>query len=139
VDLMQREGLPHVYARHALLAAAFHAFVHAVGCELAAKEPRYRSHTVSAMLLPPGVRSGDVVRHALEHGNVAIATGQDSLKDNAIRMGHMGPVQPAMLLRGVQALADALVAHGLQPALAQAGVDACARALADGRRVAQAA
>lgn len=134
VAMMHEEGLPSVYARHALLAEAFHAFVHTAGCELVAKEPQYRSHTVSAMLLPPGISARDVVQRAKENDNVTLSTGQDTLKETAIRVGHMGPVRPAMLARGVTALARALGELGMDARLAQAGVDACARALARGER-----
>ena len=130
VALMHREGLANVYARHALLAQAFHAFVHAAGCELVAKQPQYRSHTVSAMLLPPGINARDVVNRVRDNDNVLLALGQDSLKETAIRVGHMGPVTPAMLARGVQALARALGELGMEVRLAQAGVEACMRVLA---------
>ncbi len=133
VEMMHEEGLPNVYARHARLAGAFLAFVRAVGCELVATEPRYRSNTVSAMKLPPGINAGDVVRRALANDNVLLATGQDAFKDTVIRMGHMGPVRPGMLLRGAQALARALAASGMESALAQSGVEACAAALASER------
>ncbi len=138
VAMMHEEGLPNVYARHALLAEAFHAFVHAAGCELVAKEPQYRSHTVSAMLLPAGIKTGDVVQRVLKNDNVRIATGQDTLKETAIRFGHMGPVRPAMLARGVKALARAMTELGMDAKLAQAGVDACARVLARDERKAAA-
>jgi aspartate aminotransferase-like enzyme len=138
VEMMHAEGLPNVYARHALLAQAFHAFVEAVGCELVAKEPQYRSHTVSAMLLPAGIKAGDVVKRALENDNVRLAAGQNMLKDTVVRIGHMGPVQPDMLLRGVKALARALAELGMDAKLALAGVDACARVLACDERAAAA-
>ena len=129
VGMMHDEGLPNVFARHARLANAFHVFAQAIGCELAAKEPAYRSNTVTAMMLPAGIKSGEVKHHALTHGNVTIAMGQNSLKETAIRIGHMGPVQPPMLLRGVDALANALVASGFESQRARAGVEACAAAL----------
>jgi len=138
VAMMHEEGLENVYARHALLAGAFHAFVHAVGCELVAQEPQYRSHTVSAMLLPAGVNAGEVVKRALQNDNVRLAAGQDTLKETAIRIGHMGPVQPAMLLRGVTALARALKELGVDARLAQGGVEACTLVLARGERKAAA-
>jgi aspartate aminotransferase-like enzyme len=130
VRLMHEEGLARVYARHTLLAGAFRAFVRHAGCELVAKDPRYRSNTVSAMRLPAGIKAGDVVKHVLASDNVVLASGQDDLKDTVIRVGHMGPVQPEMLLRGVQALARALSELGMEARRAQAGVDACAAALA---------
>jgi len=135
VGMMHREGLPNVYARHQQLANAFRAFAAEIGCELAAKEPEYRSNTVTAMMLPAGIKSGDITKHVLQHANVAIASGQDTLKDTAIRMGHMGPVQPDMLMRGVVALANALSAHGMDPKLAQSGVEACATVVAQSRSV----
>ena len=138
VALMHEEGLVNVYARHALLAEAFHAFVHAAGCELVAKEPQYRSHTVSAMLVPAGINAGEVVKRVLANDNVRLASGQDTLKETALRIGHMGPVQPAMLARGVQALARALTELGMDAKLARAGVEACSRVLARGERQAAA-
>ena len=134
VRMMHEEGLANVYARHARLAQAFRAFAHAIQCDLVAKDPRYRSNTVSAMVLPPGIKAGDVVKRMLENDNVALATAQDSLKDTAIRMGHMGPVTPDMLLRGVRSLARALADLGLDGKLAQSGVDACSQALAGEHR-----
>jgi len=61
---------------------------------------------------------------------VYLGAGQDMLKEVAVRMGHMGPVRPDMLLRGVTALARALGELGMEPRLAQAGVEACMRVLA---------
>ncbi len=129
VGMMHEEGLANVYTRHALLAKMFHAFVDAAGCELYAKEPPYRSHTVSAMQLPSGIKAADVVQAALKNDNVRLASGQDTLKETAIRVGHMGPVKPAMLMRGVEALARAMTAHGVDAKRAQAGVKACADAM----------
>ena len=130
VAMMHREGLANVYARHALLARACHAFVFAAGCDLAAKDPAYRSSTISALELPAGIHAADIVKRVQEDDNVALATGQDGQKDTVIRIGHMGAVQPAMLLRGVQALARALAASGMESKLAQSGVDACAEVFA---------
>jgi len=63
-----------------------------------------------------------------------VAGGQDTLKETAIRIAHMGPVQPAMLARGVKALARALTDLGMEAKLARAGVDACSQVLARGER-----
>ena len=130
VEMMHDEGLAQVYARHALLAGAFRAFVQAAGCELVAQDARYRSDTVSAMKLPHGIKADDVVKRALAADSVLFATGQDSFKDTVIRVGHMGALKPDMLLRGVQALARALDAAGMPSKVAQSGVDACAAVLA---------
>jgi aspartate aminotransferase-like enzyme len=85
------------------------------------------------MLLPAGIKAADVVALALKNDSVRLSAGQDTLKDTAIRVGHMGPVKPAMLLRGVKALARALSELGMDAKLAKAGVDACAQVLANGK------
>jgi aspartate aminotransferase-like enzyme len=85
------------------------------------------------MLIPKGMKATEVVNRTLENDNVRLAGGQDTLKETAIRVGHMGPVQPAMLARGVKALARALTGLGMDAKLAQAGVDACAQVLARGK------
>ena len=81
------------------------------------------------MLGRGGIRAGDVVQRALKNDNVRIASGQDALKDTAIRIVHMGPVRPDMLLRGVKALARALAELGMDAKLAQAGFDTAPRVL----------
>lgn len=130
VEMMHTEGLANVYARHALLAEAFRAFVHAAGCELVARDPRSRSDTVSAMKMPAGINAGDVIKHVLAHDNVRLARGQDTLKDTVVRIGHMGAVQPDMLLLGVRALARALGDLGADRERLESGVLACAQMLA---------
>lgn len=129
VRMMHEEGLANVYARHALLAEAFRAFVHAAGCELVARDSRYQSNTVSAMEMPPGIAAGDVTKRVLEHYGVRIARGQDRLKETIIRVGHMGAVQRDMLLRGVRALASVMTDLGADAKQLESGVDACTQVL----------
>jgi aspartate aminotransferase-like enzyme len=129
VSMMHAEGLTRVYSRHALLGDAFRAFVHGAGCALAAKEPKHYSNTVSAMELPAAIRAADVVRKVRENDNILIASGQDSLKETAIRVGHMGPVQTEMLERGMHAISRALGQLGMQAKRLENGVEACVRVL----------
>lgn len=129
LSLIHREGLSSVYARHARLKTATCAFASEVGCELLAKDPEFRSNTISGLALPPGIAAPEVVRRVFANDNVLLAAGQDRFKDSAIRIGHMGPVKPDMLLRGVQALARAMTELGLDRRLAKRGVEACAMSL----------
>ncbi len=132
VELMLQEGLENVYARHTLMANAFRAFADVLGCEQAAYDPGYRSDTVTAMILPNGMSASEVVKRALKNDNVLLSTGKDALKERAIRMAHMGPVYPHMMMRGVRALARALTEFGMDAKRVQAALDACALALEHG-------
>ena len=63
-DLLLEEGLENVFARHFQLAEGVRRAVSAWGLTLCAKEPKWHSDTVSAILLPEGFDSAALVRHA---------------------------------------------------------------------------
>ena len=64
LDLLFEEGLPEVFARHRRLADGVRAAVAAWGLSLCAKEPRWNSDTVTAIVVPAHIDSGALVRHA---------------------------------------------------------------------------
>ena len=57
LDLLQAEGLDNVFARHHRLAEGVRQAVDAWGLKLCAKEPKWHSDTVSAILVPEGIDS----------------------------------------------------------------------------------
>jgi aspartate aminotransferase-like enzyme len=88
-----QEGIEVRWARHAAMQAETTAWVNelqAAGIPIAfLPSEGERSHTVSALTLPPGLRSADVVKRVAELGFV-IGGGYGALKDSTIRIGHMG-------------------------------------------------
>lgn len=109
LDLIQQEGLPGVFARHAAMADATRAAVEAVGLTLFAEEGA-RSQTVTAVHSP--VDSSKLVAYLREQRGVLISGGQGDLKGHIFRIGHMGTVDLGQIERTVEALADGLTNLG---------------------------
>ena len=88
LDLMEKEGLPQIIARHARLGSAVRARVRALGLSLFAQES-HASNTVTAVRVPNGV---DIKRllELVREGGVMLAGGQSRLKGKIFRIGHMG-------------------------------------------------
>ena len=56
LDILDEEGLENVIARHHHLAGGARAAVEAWGLRLCAKEPKWHSDTVTAIMVPAGVQ-----------------------------------------------------------------------------------
>jgi aspartate aminotransferase-like enzyme len=123
------EGLPACFARHLALRAVARAAFPAAGFPLLA-EDAVASPTVTAARLPQGVRFHDLAE-ALDRRGATIAGGMGPLRGQMLRIGHMGGMSAAMLLRFFAVFDDALRELGLpgagaalpaaQVAAAQAG------------------
>ncbi|TIT88609.1 MAG: aminotransferase class V-fold PLP-dependent enzyme, partial [Mesorhizobium sp.] len=64
LDLIAAEGLENIFARHHRLAGGVRKAVDAWGLKLCAKTPQWHSDTVSAILVPEGIDSANVVKRA---------------------------------------------------------------------------
>lgn len=130
--LIEEEGLDQVFARHHRLAEATRRAVQAWGegrgPELYATDPRRRSDSVTAILLPAGHDAEAVRSTALSRFNVSLGGGLGDLKGRVFRIGHMGDLNEPMLLGAVAAVEMAFdickVPHG------KGGVDAAMAYLA---------
>ncbi len=107
VDMLLEEGLDNVFARHNRLAEGVRQAVKAWGLKLCAAEPRWHSDTVSAIYVPEGVNSADVVKHAYERYNMSLGVGLSKVAGKVFRIGHLGWLNEIMVL---QALAGAEMA-----------------------------
>jgi aspartate aminotransferase-like enzyme len=88
-------GLAPRFARHTAMAKLTAEWAEGRGMKLLAK-PGRRSPTVTAIELPEGKRSGDIVA-ALEARDWLIASGLAPSVDRLIRIGHMGDLEPVHL------------------------------------------
>src|SRR5205809_2335543 len=61
--MLDEEGLPRVFARHARLAEACRRAVSALGRALLCRNPAEYSHTLTAVVTPPGFASDAFLRH----------------------------------------------------------------------------
>src|SRR5579864_3689921 len=95
------EGLENVFARHHRLAEGTRAAVKAWGLSLCAKEPRWHSDTVSAILVPPGFNGAEVIDIAYRRYDLALGAGLARMTGKLFRIGHLGDLNELMLLGAI--------------------------------------
>jgi alanine-glyoxylate transaminase/serine-glyoxylate transaminase/serine-pyruvate transaminase len=134
--MLEEEGLPNVFARHARHGAATRAAVDvwagAGGVELQCREPRDYSQSLTAIRLVEG-HGADAVRNiVLRRFNMSLGNGLGPLSDRVFRIGHLGDFNDLSLIGtlggvemglrmagipcspgGVAAAIDVLLASGL--------------------------
>ncbi|ADU50637.1 aminotransferase class V [Thermaerobacter marianensis DSM 12885] len=135
LERIAAEGEENVYRRHRLLSAMVRAGVRALGLEPLVRDED-ASPTVTAVMLPEGIRPAKVIRRLQDEHGVVVVSAQGHLKDRAFRIGHMGAVAPAEVRAGMAAL-DAVLApmlagagHGPVPGSAAAAAEAVRAAAA---------
>ena len=116
LKIVMEEGLENRVARHHKAAKASVAAVKALGLELFADEA-VSSATVTAVKIPEGVTDAEFRGTTRDKYGVELAGGQDHLKGNVFRIGHMGCISYkelvqtfaaiGMTLKGLGAIDDA--------------------------------
>jgi aspartate aminotransferase-like enzyme len=86
---MAGEGLPAIVERHQLLAAQTRKGLQALGLRLFAAEA-CASPTMTAVCVPDGTSAVEIKRRLLSEHGIAIAAGMGSVKDQILRIAHMG-------------------------------------------------
>jgi aspartate aminotransferase-like enzyme len=135
LDLIEREGLEDVWARHDLLARATRAGVAGLGLDLFG-DPDERSTVVTAFELPADIDGGKMPG-VLRRMGITANGGQNQLKGRILRIAHCGYFGAFDILTSLSGVELALhelghaVEHGAGPAAAQrvfaeAGVPAAA-------------
>ena len=116
LKIIMEEGLENRVARHHKAAKASVEAVKALGLELFADEA-VSSATVTAVKMPEGITDADFRGTTRDKYGVELAGGQDHLKGNIFRIGHMGNISYkeltqtfaaiGMTLKGLGAIDDA--------------------------------
>jgi len=127
--MLDEEGLPEVYARHARLAAAVRAAVAAWDLATVCVDPARASSSVTAVKLPEGVDAEEVLRLAKRHLELELASAIGPFHGRALRIGHLGSLNELEVLATVGGAELALAMGGCDVPLG-AGLAACQRALA---------
>ena len=126
LDMIHAIGIETVWARTAVLARATRTACEALGMKVFSRQP---SDSVTGIMYPPGV--DDKFRKALQKKyGCSVAGGQDSLKDKAFRVSHMGYVDPLDTLGLIAAIEYTLAGMGVKVEIG-AGVAAAAKVLKD--------
>ena len=98
LDILFEEGLDNVFARHYRIAEGVRRAVDAWGLRLCAKEPKWHSDTVSAIMLPEGIDGNELVKHAYERYDLSLGVGLSKVAGKLFRIGHLGAVSELMAL-----------------------------------------
>jgi alanine-glyoxylate transaminase/serine-glyoxylate transaminase/serine-pyruvate transaminase len=96
--LVDEEGLPAVYARHARLAGAVRAAVKGWGLPTVCERPETASNTITTVRVPQGVDSNELTRHARENYALSLGGGIGELNGVAFRIGHLGSLNELEVL-----------------------------------------
>ena len=127
LDRIQAEGIEAVWARHSRMSQACQAGISALGLDLFSAHP---AEGMTVFRVPAGLTDSAIRAGLLERFGITTIGGQDRLKGQVIRIGHMGYTDELDVVAALAALE--LVLHDLgyvvEPGLA---VAAAQRALMD--------
>jgi alanine-glyoxylate transaminase/serine-glyoxylate transaminase/serine-pyruvate transaminase len=107
VTMLEEEGLPNVFARHARHGEATRAAVAAWGegaagegrgLEVQCLEPRDYSGSLTAIRVPEGASADRLRALILERFNMSLGNGLGRLKDRVFRIGHLGDFNDLALM-----------------------------------------
>ncbi len=111
LDMILKEGLDKVFARHARAAKAARDGVKSLGLSLYGDE-KYASNTVTAVTAPEGLDVRGLRRILREQHQVVLAGGQGKIEEKIFRIGHLGWVTDDDIAIVISALKVALPKAG---------------------------
>lgn len=115
LDIIEEEGLEEIFARHHYLAEGVRAAVtEGWKMPLCAKEPKWHSDTVSAVMVPEGVNGGHVIDVAFRRYNLALGAGLTKVAGKLFRIGHLGDLNELMLMGALAGAEMAMLDVGIE-------------------------
>lgn len=128
LQMMQREGLENIFARHQRLTQATRAAVKALGLKLFAPDD---AASTAVTAIEPAPIEAEAIRSTMKKQfDIALAGGQDHLKGKIFRIGHLGFVSDRDILTAIACLEATLIELGHENFASKAGVKAAAKVLA---------
>ena len=116
LDLIEAEGLEAIFARHHHFAEGVRKAVDAWGLKLCAKERKWHSDTVSAVYVPEGIDSAEVVKRAYHKYQTSLGVGLNKVAGRVFRIGHLGWLNEVMVCGALSAAEMALRDCGVKVA-----------------------
>ena len=98
LDLLHREGLDNVYARHSRIAAATRAALTGWELENVCLNPAEFCNSTTAVMMPEGYDADDLRENILSRFDMSLGTGLGRLKGLVFRIGHLGDFNELMLM-----------------------------------------
>lgn len=132
IDLIKDEGLENVWARHTVFANAVRAAISAWatpgGLEFNVLDPDHRSNSTTTILT--GSIDGERLRKLCEEGaGLTLGVGLGDFAGKSFRIGHMGALNPPMVLGTLGTVEAGLAAIGAP--VGGSGVAAAAKVVAE--------
>ncbi|WP_309862426.1 pyridoxal-phosphate-dependent aminotransferase family protein [Desmospora profundinema] len=110
LDMLEEEGLENVYTRHQWMMRMTRAGIRGMGLALLATDTD-ASPTVTAVKGDDG--TAEAIRKQMKALNIRLAGGQQQLKGEIFRIGHMGYSDPLDIVTTIAALEVAAIRAGL--------------------------
>tara|TARA_B110000259_G_scaffold4038_1_gene4648 strand:- start:236 stop:1396 length:1161 start_codon:yes stop_codon:yes gene_type:complete len=114
LNMMNEEGLENIYSRHAHLATAVRKATEAWGLKFCAQDPSLYSNTVTAIMVPEGFDSMDVVKTAYNKYNTSFGGGLSKVAGKLFRIGHLGDLNSTMILGAISTAELAMYDVGIK-------------------------
>lgn len=114
LDMMLKEGLQNIFARHAKIGKMTRDGVKSLGLTIFADE-KYVSNTVTSVATPPTLDTKKLLKIMREEQHVVLAGGQGPQEGKIFRIGHLGLVSEADIKAVMAALKVALPQAGFTP------------------------
>jgi alanine-glyoxylate transaminase/serine-glyoxylate transaminase/serine-pyruvate transaminase len=113
LKMLSEETLEGVFERHHRLAGGVRAAVKAWGLQPCAKEPKWYSDTVTAIVVPPQFNAVDVISTAYHRYNLSLGAGLSQVAGKVFRIGHLGDLNELMLLGAISGAEMAMADVGI--------------------------
>jgi alanine-glyoxylate transaminase/serine-glyoxylate transaminase/serine-pyruvate transaminase len=115
LNIIFEETLEMVFFRHHYLAEGVRAAVtDGWRLKLCAKEPKWYSDTVSAIVVPEGINGAHVVDVAFRRYNLALGAGLAKVAGKVFRLGHLGDLNELMLMGALAGAEMAMLDVGIE-------------------------
>jgi alanine-glyoxylate transaminase/serine-glyoxylate transaminase/serine-pyruvate transaminase len=114
LNMMLEEGLDNIYTRHEFLATAVRKATEAWGLKFCAQDPSLYSNTVTAIMVPEGIDSLDVVKTAYSKYNTSFGGGLNKVAGKLFRIGHLGDLNNTMILGAISTAELAMYDVGIK-------------------------
>jgi alanine-glyoxylate transaminase/serine-glyoxylate transaminase/serine-pyruvate transaminase len=98
LEMLQSEGLEHVFARHQRWAEGVRAAVRAWGLPIQCADPKVYSPVLTGVITPPQVDADALRKLIFERFDLSLGTGLGKLKGRMFRIGHLGNSNDLTLL-----------------------------------------
>lgn len=115
LNMIFEEGLETIFFRHHYLAEGVRAAVlEGWQLKLCAKDPKWYSDTVSAVMVPEGINGAHIIDVAFRRYNLALGAGLAKVAGKLFRIGHLGDLNELMLMGALAGAEMAMLDVGVK-------------------------